>query len=70
MTNVDENTNDDGNQNNVHTGKRKDYQRNYYAQRKDNKVLKNGTGDVSQADLDKQKGMIIIYKQNHNVVNC
>ena len=56
MTNDEENTNDAGNQSNVHTGKRKDYQRNYYAQRKDNKVLKNGTGDVSQADLDKQKG--------------
>ncbi|PWA56846.1 hypothetical protein CTI12_AA414750 [Artemisia annua] len=40
----------------MHPGKRKDYDSNNTAGRKDNKVLKNSTGDVSQADLDKQKG--------------
>ncbi|PWA39762.1 hypothetical protein CTI12_AA569020 [Artemisia annua] len=39
----------------MHPGKRKDYDSNNTAGRKDNKVLKNSTGDVSQADLDKQK---------------
>nr|GEW49952.1 ankyrin repeat-containing protein At5g02620-like [Tanacetum cinerariifolium] len=55
MTTNDENANAVGNQIDVHTGKRKDYDSNYTARRKDNKVLKNGIGDVSQADIDKQK---------------
>ena len=60
MTN-DENANDVGNQSNVRSRKRK-YISNNTPLQKDNKVLKNGTGDVSQVDLDKQKGMLTIYK--------
>ena len=61
MTTDDENANDVGNQSNVRSGKRK-YISNYTPLQKDKKVLKNGTGDVSQVDLDKQKGMLTIYK--------
>ncbi|GKC90764.1 hypothetical protein Tco_1151413, partial [Tanacetum coccineum] len=60
MTTDDENANAVGNQRDVHTGKRKDYGSYYTARQKDNKVLKNGTGDVSQADLDKQKAAKLI----------
>nr|GEW28579.1 helicase-like protein [Tanacetum cinerariifolium] len=55
MTTEDENANVVGNQTDVHNGKRKDYDSNYTARQKDNKVLNNGIDDVSQADLDKQK---------------
>ena len=46
MTTDEGNANDVGNQSNVHTGKRKYYYSNYNARRKDNKVLKNGIGNV------------------------
>nr|GEW84220.1 hypothetical protein [Tanacetum cinerariifolium] len=41
MTTNDEKANAVGNQTDLHTGKRKDYDSNYTARRKDNKVLKN-----------------------------
>nr|GEZ23336.1 hypothetical protein [Tanacetum cinerariifolium] len=69
MTTNDENANAVGNQTDVHTGKPKEYDNNYTARRKDNKVLKNGIGDVSQADIDKQKEHVEnkreYYKQNY-----